>query len=70
MRDNRYIIFSILIEYEENNKKKYKASTLSDYMQNQTDEKCWKKAELFCEESSKKFNEKWTVCDSKIITFK
>jgi hypothetical protein len=69
MKDTRYIIFSVLIEYEENSKKKYKASTISDYMQGQTEEECWRKAELFCKESGNKLNSKWTVCDSKIITF-
>jgi len=67
--DNKYIIFSVLIECEENGIKRYDSTTLSDYMNGQSEEQCWEQTRIFCEEAGKKFNAKWILCGSHIVTF-
>lgn len=71
MEDNRYIIFEVLIEYEIDGIKKYNATSLSDYMNEKSEEECRQIAEKFCRDMETKYsNRKWTICGHNIVSIK
>jgi hypothetical protein len=66
--DSRYVIFEVLIEYEIEGKRKYNATSLSDFMNGKSIEECEKIAEQFCRDMETKYNNrKWTICGYNII---
>jgi hypothetical protein len=78
MKDNRYIIFEVLIEYDMDGVKEYNAISLSNYMYGKSVEewledtkKYCKDAEIkhtaICKKTNEKYNSKWTLCGHRII---